>query len=37
MGTHQLKSVEGGIDEHMEKRQVIEGHSHAREHIGRDK
>jgi hypothetical protein len=35
-GTHQLKSAKGGMNEHTEWKQVIEGHSPTGECKGRD-
>ena len=36
-GTHILVSAEGGINEHMKRKQVIEGHTHPSECRGKDK
>jgi hypothetical protein len=37
IGTYSLKSIEGGINQHIERKQVIKGHLQAGEHKGRDR
>ena len=34
--TYKLETTEGGINEHMKRKQVIKGHSLPKEHEGRD-